>query len=289
MSRALSRFQLQRFISAVTKYYPPSYADNSWDNTGLLIDCSVVKESSEEPKVLLTVDLTASVVQEAIEKGCNTILAYHPFIFPSWKSLSPYSNSQHRSALKLIQEGISVYCPHSAVDAAKDGVNDWLAFGLIGNDRYRIVSNVVLEPIKTQCLNGEEPSEVGYGRLVTLAAPLTLAQIVQNIKKSLGVNYVQVATSSKDFQHHNIKRIALCAGSGSGVFKSLREDVDLYYSGELGHHEVLRYKESGKTAIVCNHSNTERGFLKDGLSKQLQGEGIENIVSETDVDPLQVV
>lgn len=289
MSRALARTQLQRFINAVTKYYPLIYSDSSWDNTGLLIDCSVEKPSSEGPKVLLTVDLTASVVQEAIDKGCNTILAYHPFIFPSWKSLSPHSNPQHKSALRLIQEGISVYCPHTAVDAAKGGVNDWLAFGLTANDRYRVVSNVVLEPIKGHCINGEEPSEVGYGRLVTLAAPLSLAQIVENVKKSLGIPYVQVASLSKDHQQHNIRKIALCAGSGSSIFKSLREDVDLYYSGELGHHEVLRYKESGKAVIVCNHSNTERGFLRDELSKQLQDEGIESIISETDSDPLQVV
>lgn len=289
MSRALSRHQLERFVKAVTKYYPLAYADNSWDNTGLLIDCSVDKKSSEEPKVLLTVDLTARVVQEAIDKGCNTILSYHPFIFPSWKRLNPHSNPQHKSAITLIQEGISVYCPHTAVDAAKGGVNDWLAYGLASHDLYKVVSNVVLEPIKGPCISGEEPSEVGYGRLVTLAAPFTLAQIVENIKKSLGIRYVQVATLSKDHQNHHIRRVALCAGSGSSVFKSLKEDVDLYVSGELGHHEVLRYTEAGKAVIVCNHSNTERGFLRDEFSKQLKHEGIENIVSETDSDPLQVV
>lgn len=281
---------MQRVVSAITKYYPPSYADNSWDNTGLLIDCSVDESSTNvEPKVLLTVDLTASVVQEAIDRHCNAILSYHPFIFPSWKSLSPHKNPQHKSALRLIQEGISVYCPHTAVDAAKGGVNDWLVYGLAGRDWYGVVSNVVLEPIKGHCINGEEPSEVGYGRLVTLASPLTLQQVVDNVKKALGVEYVQVASLNHDFSKRMIRRIALCAGSGSGVFKSLHEDVDLYYTGELSHHEILRYKEAGKAVIVCNHSNTERGFLKDEMSRQLAKEGVRNVVSDTDADPLKVV
>ncbi|AQZ16841.1 NIF3 (YGL221C) [Zygosaccharomyces parabailii] len=290
MSRALSRSQLQRVVKAITKYYPPSYADSSWDNTGLLIDCSVDQTSTNvEPKVLLTVDLTASVVQEAVDKHCNAILAYHPFIFPSWKNLNPHKNPQHKSAIRLIQEGISVYCPHTAVDAAKDGVNDWLVYGVAGRDWYGVVSNVVIEPIKGNCINGEEPSEVGYGRLVTLATPLTLQQIVDNIKKALGIDYVQVASPNENFDKHIIRRIALCAGSGSGVFKSLHEEVDLYYTGELSHHEILRYRESGKAVIVCNHSNTERGFLKEEMSKRLSKQGIRNVVSEMDADPLRVV
>lgn len=85
MSRALSRTQLQSIIKVITKHFPASYADSAWDNTGLLIDCSVDEGGSSSarvtyPLVLLTVDLTYSVAQEAIEKGCSAILAYHPFI-----------------------------------------------------------------------------------------------------------------------------------------------------------------------------------------------------------------
>lgn len=294
MSRAISRTQLQSIIKAITKYYPASYADGAWDNTGLLIDCSEEEGGSSSakvtyPLVLLTVDLTSSVAQEAIDNGCSAIVAYHPFIFPSWKRLNPAQNPQHKSAIKLIQEGISVYCPHTAVDAAKGGVNDWLANGLVGGDRSRIRSNDTIEPVSCELVNGEAQNEVGYGRLIKLNNSLDLSTIIDNVKKSLEIEHLQIASKFKDLSKHSIKTVALCAGSGSGVFKSLKEDVDLYYTGELSHHEVLRYKELGKAVIVCNHSNTERGYLKQEMTKLLAKEGITCMVSESDADPLRVV
>lgn len=294
MSRAISRTQLQSIIKAITKYYPASYADNSWDNTGLLIDCSEDENGSSSakvtyPLVLLTVDLTSSVAQEAIDNGCSAIVAYHPFIFPSWKRLNPAQNPQHKSAIQLIQEGISVYCPHTAVDAASGGVNDWLASSLVGDDRTLIKSSDTIEEISGELVLGEAKNEVGYGRLVKLSKSVDLATIVTNVKKTLGIDHLQVASKFEHLSKHPIKTVALCAGSGSGVFKSLREDVDLYYTGELSHHEILRYKEMGKAVIVCNHSNTERGYLKQEMSRLLAIEGINCMVSETDVDPLRVV
>ncbi|QLG71222.1 hypothetical protein HG535_0B02610 [Zygotorulaspora mrakii] len=291
MSKAISKSQLKVITKAINKHYPSSYADSSWDNTGLLIDCSKnenVTTEVKKPLVLLTVDLTSSVAQEAIERDCNVILAYHPFIFPSWKNLNPSRNSQHDSAIKLIQQGISVYCPHTAVDAAKDGVNDWLSHGLVAHERTMIASSESIESIKDKPINGEDSTEVGYGRLVKLASPLTLKQVIKNVKNSLGIDHLQVA-SHYEPANHSIKTIALCAGSGSGVFRSLREDVDLYYTGELSHHEILKYKEMGKSVIICNHSNTERGYLREQMCHILKSEGVDCIVSENDKDPLNVV
>lgn len=292
MSRAISKSQLNKIIKSITKYYPIGYADSAWDNTGLHIDCSVEDKDTKvtEPKVLLTIDLTTSVVQEAIDNNCNVILAYHPFIFPSWKSLTPGENPQHTSAIKLIQRGISVYCPHTSVDAAKGGVNDWLANGLVNHSISMIKSAESIEQIgSNKLVNDDQAEEVGYGRLVKLNEPLTLSEIIHNVKQSLGVRHVQVATLENDLSNCKISKIALCAGSGSGVFRNLKEDVDLYYTGELSHHEILKYKESGKAVIVCNHTNTERGYLKKEMVQLLQQEGIDTIVSTTDTDPLRVV
>ncbi|KAG0679617.1 hypothetical protein C6P43_001605 [Kluyveromyces marxianus] len=285
LTKSLTRAQLKNVLGKIAQLYPESYADSAWDNTGLLIDCSVESEQPQtvvQPKVLLTVDLTESVANEALDYGCNLIVAYHPFIFPSWKKLTPYQNPQHASAIKLIQNGISVYSPHTAVDAAKNGVNDWLSSTLGGN----VLSNMAIE--RVNAVQGEEEHEVGYGRVVKLAEPVSLQDIIKNVKSALDIPYVQVATKT-NVEEHMIQKIALCAGSGSGVFKNLREDVDLYYTGELSHHEALRYKESGKAVIVCNHSNTERGFIRKVMLPSLLESGVECIVSETDIDPLQVV
>lgn len=278
MSKALSKVQLAQVIGAITKYYPESYADGSWDNTGLLVDCSVTRAgSNERPRVLLAVDLTRSVAREAIDQGCQLVLAYHPFIFPSWKRVSA-SHPQQASAIELIQHGISVYCPHTAVDAAKGGVNDFL----VGSLGAQVARSVALEPLK-----GHNPEDnLGYGRLVKLAEPVPLAALVTNIKRSLLLEHVQVAAQDPEM---TVQSVAVCAGSGGSVFKSLDEPVDLYFTGELGHHDALRYREQGNAVILTNHSNSERAYIATVLRRNLEAEGLDCIVSQSDVDPLFVM
>ncbi len=75
--------------------------------------------------VLLTVDLTQAVATEAIENKHCCVVAYHPIIFRGLKSLT-LADSQQSSLLRLALEGISVYCPHTAVDAVPGGMTDWL-------------------------------------------------------------------------------------------------------------------------------------------------------------------
>ena len=303
---ALNRVQLQSIINAITKHYPKEYADNSWDNTGLLLDCSVPLINNNNfatatttnitlplPKALLTVDLTQSVAQEAIDKGCSIIIAYHPFIFSGIKAILPSSmaNPQHRSLIKLIQHNISVYCPHTAVDAAVGGVNDWLAEGLVRFQREKLAKVVCIEPVSSV-----DSDKVGYGRLVTLEeGGITLSELLKNIKAALKLEHVQVSSNYGEIPpDRKIRRIALCAGSGSGVFKALtaeqEESIDLFYTGELSHHETLRLKEMGKIVVTCNHSNTERGYVRTVMADMLRRECVMNvIVSETDRDPLMVV
>lgn len=292
MSIRTSARQLQAVVKCIEKLYPVSYADHSWDNTGLLVDsASTGTETSEEAKnsalrILLTVDLTQSVADEAINAGSNLILAYHPFIFRGLKSIRP-SDPQQKSLIKLIQNGISVYCPHTAIDAAKGGVNDWLVDG-ISDAGANLQSKKVIEE------NPEGVPEVGMGRLIELKNPISLKQAVEKVKNSLGLKYIQIATKSIDaIDAPSIKTVAICAGSGGGVFKGV--EADLYYTGEMSHHEALYYKEKGSQIIACNHSNTERGFLKElktQLARQFRLDKLDNVtvdISETDKDPYQVI
>ena len=90
-----------------------------------------------------------------------------------------------------------------------------------------------------------------------------------------------------------ISSIAVCAGSGASVFKGV--EADLYLTGEMSHHEVLAMVALGRSVILTNHTNTERGFLKDVLQGWLteelnqEEEGWEVVVSQKDRDPLRVV
>ena len=86
-----------------------------------------------------------------------------------------------------------------------------------------------------------------------------------------------------------IKSVAVCAGSGASVLHGVC--ADLYVSGEMSHHEVLDAVQRGRHVILCDHSNTERGFLaelKVTLTELFEGK-VTVIQSQVDKDPLEIV
>ncbi|KAL6702988.1 hypothetical protein ACN47E_010343 [Coniothyrium glycines] len=113
-------------VRAMRKLYPPALADNSWDNTGLLLEAPFAPSRRQSNTVLLTIDLTKAVAEEAIALKCSIVVAYHPIIFKGLKALT-LANTQQQTLLRLASHGISVYSPHTAVDAAPGGLGDWLA------------------------------------------------------------------------------------------------------------------------------------------------------------------
>lgn len=251
-------------------------ADKTWDNTGLLVDASPEEAENSNVKVLLTIDLTQDVADEAVKQKANFIMAYHPFIFRGLKSITQ-QDPQQKSLIKLIKNNISVYSPHTAVDSAKGGVNDFLAQGI--SQGSTITSQEVIE-------KDEKNDGCGMGRIVTLDQPIALSKLVERVKNTLSLPYVQVASARGEGKDHQISTIAICAGSGGSVFRGVK--ADLFYTGELSHHEALFFTETGSSVICCSHTNTERAFLKviqEQLSKELVD--AEVIISKSDRDPYE--
>jgi dinuclear metal center YbgI/SA1388 family protein len=92
----------------------------------LLLEAPFVPSRRPANTALLTIDLTKAVADEAIALNSSIIIAYHPIIFRGLKSLT-LADSQQQSLLRLASHGISVYSPHTALDSAPGGINDWLA------------------------------------------------------------------------------------------------------------------------------------------------------------------
>jgi dinuclear metal center YbgI/SA1388 family protein len=110
--------------NALEAIAPLRYAAE-WDNVGLLIGSPQWQADS----ILLTIDLTEDVLAEAKSVGANMIVAYHPPIFHPLKTLTD-SEVRQAIVLEAARAGIAVYSPHTALDAAPGGLNDWLARGL---------------------------------------------------------------------------------------------------------------------------------------------------------------
>ncbi|EME80831.1 uncharacterized protein MYCFIDRAFT_46532 [Pseudocercospora fijiensis CIRAD86] len=269
-------------VNAMRKLYPEALADKSFDNTGLLLEAPFDPLRRQMNSVLLTVDLTKAVADEAIERQDSIVIAYHPIIFRGLKSLT-LGDTQQQSLLRLAAEGISVYSPHTAVDCARGGLGDWLA---------DIVTGTPTDPSELDALNlGNHQHKrypitktlvegypgAGMGRIIRLAEPVPLIDIIDRIGLGMGQpkGFQLAVPQGKQASDISISSIALCAGSGGGLFSQAEkngEDVDLYFTGELSHHEALAAIEKGKSVICLFHSNTERGFLHSVLKGQLERE-----------------
>ncbi len=114
----------QQIITAFESF-APTYLANDWDNVGLLVG------SPDWPadNILLTIDLTEAVLQEAISMKVDAIVSYHPPIFHPLKSVSN-STFKERVVLDAITNKIAIYSPHTSLDVAKGGVNDWIVEGI---------------------------------------------------------------------------------------------------------------------------------------------------------------
>ncbi|MEM7262431.1 MAG: Nif3-like dinuclear metal center hexameric protein [Planctomycetota bacterium] len=180
-----------------------------------------------------------------------------------------------RVVVRSIEAGVTVYSPHTALDAVPGGVNDWLAESL-GPGVARAIE-----------LKGESGDPLcGSGRLVTLEREVSFEDLVARVKKSLGLERIRVAKSPSGTV---VRTVALCPGAGGSVICS--EAADLYLTGEMRHHDVLAANARGTSVILGEHSNTERGYLGRFRELLLSRLGLDDdrvIVSQVDSDPISI-
>lgn len=112
----------------------PTHLAEDWDNVGLLVGDP---ERCIDGGVLLTIDLTEGVLDEARKASAQAVLAYHPPLFKPVRRLStgPGSTATERVLHRAIESGMAVYSAHTALDSAVDGITDWLADGMLDESR----------------------------------------------------------------------------------------------------------------------------------------------------------
>ncbi|CRG87805.1 Protein NIF3 homolog [Talaromyces islandicus] len=301
---AMSPFS-QAVVSAMRKIYPESLADKSFDNTGLLLESPFDPEQQLKNSVLLTTDLTKAVADEAIARRDSIIVAYHPIIFRGIKSIT-LQDPQQKSLLRLAQEGISVYSPHTAVDAVPGGMADWLCDIVSGSvsgssasshnqppqqpDSKSSYSDLIYPQLGHNAINATtaiphtrsaiHPSPppvpsgfegAGAGRILTFTTPQPLAALIDRIGRATGnPGSLSVAIpQDASIASLNITTVGVCPGSGGGVLMKGAVLPDLLFTGELSHHEALAAIERGSVVVTLFHSNTERGYLHDVMRHKL--------------------
>jgi dinuclear metal center YbgI/SA1388 family protein len=134
---------LKEIISALEELAPPGLQE-SYDNSGLLVGNPGQKVTG----VLFCLDSTEGILDEAIEKGCNLVVAHHPIIFGGLKRITG-KNYIERTVIKAIRNDIAIYAIHTNLDNVQHGVNKKIADKL-GLSNLRVLSPKANELLKLE-------------------------------------------------------------------------------------------------------------------------------------------
>lgn len=250
---------VKELVQIIEKYAPVSLKEE-YDNVGLMVGDTNMEVSS----ILVTLDCTMEVIEEAIEKQCNFILSHHPLLFIKPKSITT-ETIKGQKIIKLIKEDISLYSSHTNLDSVKGGLNDF-AMELLGFKNYSIIE----KNSKEQCS--------GIGRIVELEEEITLEEICRKVKIAYNINTLKY---SGDLDK-KIKKLAIINGSGSDFFyKAKKLGANCIITGDTTYHNVYDLYEEGIAVIDGGHFNTEwpaMEIIAKILQKNISKLGYENKV-----------
>ena len=221
-------------LSLLNRIAPFEYVE-SWDNSGMIID-----SGSSYDKVLIALDLTENVIEEAVGSGCGAVVCHHPAIFGGIKSIR-WTDPVY----KAVKAGLSVFAAHTNFDAADGGVNDVLA-SLLG--------------LKDTVFMGD----CRDGRIGTVA-PCSAADMAETVKKALSLPFVELADAGRE-----VTKVCVIGGSGGSFAGEVsRLGCDLLVTGECKHSDALLALSLGLSVIAAGHFETENpsmSALRDLLS-----------------------
>ncbi|NLC44943.1 MAG: Nif3-like dinuclear metal center hexameric protein [Clostridiales bacterium] len=261
--------QVKEIIKLMEDIAPPHLAE-SWDNVGLLVG----SEQAKVNKVMLTLDVTDDVIQQAICEKVNLIISHHPVLFTTIKEINDRTLTGS-TLLKLIHHGISVYSAHTNFDKAKGGTDDILAELLGIQDVKPLLPSPMENPtakLDELFLNhGSDSSDsaVGWGslgRIGRLPEAQALEEYLKKIKNIL-------KTETVDFigdPARKIQIVASCAGAGGDFVEDARKaGADLFITGEVKYHEQLPILDGDMALATFGHYATEYPAILS-LKRRLQ-------------------
>jgi dinuclear metal center YbgI/SA1388 family protein len=218
-------------IQAIEEFAPLSIQE-SWDNSGLCIG----SPDSPASSVLLGLDCTPELVDEAIACGADMIVTHHPLIFSGLKKISP-EDATGAAVIKAVKAGISVYAAHTNADKVIAGVSGAMAAKL------GLADVEILD---------EDGEGTGLGAVGNLPEPLSAEEAVALVKERFGLKSIR---ASKPVEG-KISRIAMCGGSGGSLIEAaMASGAQLYISGDISYHNF--FTREGFMIMDIGHYESE--------------------------------
>ncbi len=260
--------KVSEITEILDKWMPRSIAED-FDNVGLLIGDS----NSEVKNILVTLDTTSNVIDEALDKNCNLIISYHPIIFNDLKKVTSDAGYVQKSIIKAVKNNISVYAIHTSLDNHPKGISYFLS------KKIGLKNTSTLIPKK----NFNSNLKIGMGIKGELKEPLQEVDFFNLLKDKLDLKYLR----------HSVKidkkksTVSIVVGSGSFAIKnSLECNVDAFNTSDLKYHNFFE-ADNQAVLIDIGHYESENHIkliIKEFLNKKLPNFTI--LLSKQNINPV---
>ena len=219
-------------VTKIIEEFAPLSVQESWDNSGLCIGSPDAAVTS----VLLGLDCTPELVDEAIGCGADMIVTHHPLIFSGLKKISP-EDQVGVAVIKAIKAGISIYAAHTSADKVIAGVSGAMAAKL---------------GLRNVSILDEDGEGTGLGVVGDLPQPLSADEAVTLVKDRFGLKMMKASRPVEG----KISRVAMCGGSGSSLIKAaMSSGAQLYISGDISYHNF--FTREGFMIMDIGHYESE--------------------------------
>lgn len=258
-------------INLMDELAPPRLAED-WDNPGL----QAGSPAWPVKKIMVALDATPAVVNNACQQNADLLITHHPFIFKSMKRLD-YSTPLGQMIETAMNHRLSIFSAHTNLDWTAGGLNDQFA-EMIG---LKNVSVLAPAPV------AEASPESGLGRMGEIDPPTDLVGFAGNIKAVLGLQSLRVA-GPFDMM---VSRVAVCTGGGAGLMDAFfASSAHVFVTGDLKYHDARNAELYNRALIDAGHFATEHIVvdllcrkLSDGLAEK--GHDLSVIGSDKESEP----
>ena len=242
----------------------PTYLKEDFDNVGLMVG----DKNKEVKKVLLALDCTLKVIEEAKKENVELIITHHPLIFKRPSSITT-DTLQGKKIIELIKNDISLYSSHTNLDSVENGLNDTIV-SILWFDNSKILEK------------NKRDDKAGLGRIVSLKESIQLEDLISKIKKSLNINNLRVV-KGKD----KVNKIAIINGSGQDfIGKAVALGADCIITGDTTYHFASDYKEMEISILDVGHFASEQiTFFNVMENLKEKFKDVEFITSTVEEDP----
>jgi dinuclear metal center YbgI/SA1388 family protein len=243
--------KIKDIAQAIEEFAPASLAE-PYDNVGLLVG----DPDAEATGVLVNLDVTGGLIDEAVAAGINLIVTHHPIWFTGLKRLNG-GDHVSRIIIQAIQKGVALYACHTNLDNVRDGVNRMIGERL-GMQGMQILS--VKRGITHQA------AETGAGMVGDLPTAYRKEEFMAMVKERFGCGGIRYA----DAPQAAIQRVAWCGGAGSFLISNaISAGADAFLTGDITYHKF--FDNQGKILLLdIGHHESEQftsNLLHSHLSK----------------------